>query len=99
MVSYSAASCAIETQRSCSAVIVSCADNSAPTCWSTPQSTDLAQAPGVAPGCGATVNVCCADNSAPTCWSTPQSTDLAEASGLPEGCGATCASSAVSVAT
>ena len=36
MVSYSAASWAIEPHRSCSAVMVSCADSSAPLCWSTP---------------------------------------------------------------
>lgn len=40
MVSYSAARWATEPHYSCSAVamMVSCADNSAPTCWSTPNS-------------------------------------------------------------
>ena len=36
MVSYSAASWAMLDHFSCSAVIVSCADFSAPSCWSTP---------------------------------------------------------------
>jgi hypothetical protein len=36
IVSYSAASCATDPHVSCSAVIVSCAESSAPTCCSTP---------------------------------------------------------------
>lgn len=37
---------------SCSAVMVSCADSSAPTCWSTPKTTDRPVASALSPGCG-----------------------------------------------
>lgn len=49
---YSAASCAIEAQASCSAAIVWCAESSAPTCCSTPNSTERAVVPVLSPGRG-----------------------------------------------